>query len=73
MLYIKPYIEILQAELVTILAVSGKTGDVIHNGNTQRDTIVNMQGCDEYHEGDDDLEAAKKLYNEHFSVWEWNK
>ena len=63
--YIKPSISIIGCEPVTILAASGRTGDTFHDANTQKDTVIDMNGGDEYHDGDDDLEAAK-----HIQLWE---
>lgn len=65
-MYIKPEIEIFGIDnSVVLLSGSGRTGDILHDANTQKDTIINLYGGDEYHEGDDDLEGAKKRFTDY--------
>ncbi len=64
--YQKSEITIIHAEPERMLAASGRAGDTFHDANTQKVSTVNWNGGDEYHEGDDDLEAAK-----HVRLWEY--
>lgn len=69
--YQKPEITIIHAEPERMLAASGQTsgGDTFHNANTQKDSVIDLHGGDEEHDGSDDLEAAK-IYHRHFDLWE---
>jgi hypothetical protein len=70
-IYIKPEIVIIQTASVQILAgsTSLNPNGILYNAATQTETPDPSVGGDETHEGGDDLEAAKRLFNGGDPLW----
>lgn len=58
--YIKPIIEVIRVHICCQML--SESDGVLHHSDTQTDTKGPGVGGDEYHDGNDDLDAAKINY-----------
>lgn len=72
-IYIKPEIVIIRAVATQLMGISqnglNSADNTLHHSDSQTDTKGPGTGGDDYGNGDDDLEAAKRLFSGGDPLW----